>query len=251
MTRAYMTRQQSSRLRVATFGVTLSGVTVSPNKLFDYLDGKLPAQEREELEAQMANDSTLLRQLAMARKLRETMPGSQEILGALEESSVDRRGAILSRRVGLVFIVLVFLNVFLGLWFIFLKEKPSAKARDTEVRQQVHRSLEKAAASAIPTPSIEADEIKISATAQQKEIVAGNVIAAATAAGGSGAKALDDENGIVVLVDIPKSREMDFRTKLVPLGASTPGPIEEKSSQPNERRFLQVRVIEAAPKTNP
>jgi anti-sigma factor RsiW len=218
---------------------------MTPQKLFDYLDGKLPAQEREELEARMAKDSALLRQLAIARRLRETMPGSQEVIGSLEENAETKRGAILSRRVALAFIVLVFLNVFIGLWFIFQKQRPSAKARDASMRQQLQQSLEKAAASAMPTPNIEADEIKITPPAQQEEAAANKVIAAASAAGGSGAKALSDETGIVVLVDIPKNREMDFRQSLVALGAPLPAPIEEKSFQPNERKFLQVRVLKA------
>ncbi len=221
---------------------------MSPNKLFDYLDGKLPAKEREELEEKMANDSTLLRQLAMARKLREAMPGSSELIGSLGESSAaDRRSAILTKRVALASIVLVFLNVFIGLWFIFQKEKPSAKAHDADMRQQVERSLEKAAASAMPTPNIEADEIKISTAADQKEEVAKKVISAATEAGGSGGKALDDENGIVVLIDIPKNREMDFRRSLVALGAPVPSPVDQTASKPNERKFLQVRVTKSVP----
>jgi anti-sigma factor RsiW len=222
-------------------------VTVSPNKLFDYLDGKLPSQERAELEAQMANDSNLLRQLAIARKLRDAMPGSPEMVGSLDESA-DRRGAVLSRRVALAFIVLVFLNVFIGLWFIFLKQKQSSKPRDLEVQRQVEQSLAKAAVAAMPTPNIEADEIKISASPQQREEeVADKVIATATAAGGSAAKALNDESGIVVLVDIPKNRERDFRQNLVALGASKPVTIEEQAASPNKRKFLQVHVTKAAP----
>ena len=220
---------------------------MSPNKLFDYLDGKLPSREREELEARLANDSTLLRQLAIARKLRETMPGSEEVIGSLEsdERKNIERGAIISRRVGLAFIVLVFLNVFIGLWFIFQKEKPSAKAHDADVRKQVEQSLEKTAVSAMPTPNIEADEIKIKAPPQQQEEVANKVISAATEVGGSGGKALTDESGIVVLIDLPKNREMDFRRKLVALGAAPPAPVDENASMPNERKFLQVRVVKA------
>ena len=219
---------------------------MSPNKLFDYLDGKLPPQEREELEARMANDSALLRQLAIARKLHETMPGSGEIIGSLDSGTQKtERGAIISRRVGLAFIVLVFVNVFIGLWFVFQKEKPSTKARDAEMRYQVEQSLEKAAASAMPTPNIEADEIKISAPAAQEEEIANKVISAAKEVGGSGGKALNDENGIVVLIDIPKNREMDFRRRLVALGAAPPAPIDEAASKPDERKFLQVRVVKA------
>ena len=220
-------------------------MNVPPQKIFDYLDGKLPAPEREELEQKMANDSNLLRQLAMARKLREAMPGSQEVIGSVDEpSAADRRGAILSRRVALAFIVLVFLNVLIGLWFIFQKEKKIGKSRDTDVRQQVEQSLAHAAVAAMPTPNIEADEIKISAPADQQEQTVQKVISAATEAGGVGAKALSDENGIVVLVDLPKSRELDFRNKLVALGGPSPPPIEESRS-PNDRKFLQVRVVKA------
>ena len=221
---------------------------MSPNKLFDYLDGKLPAKEREELEAQIANDSTLLRQLAMARKLREAMPGSGEVIGPLGEDSMDdRRGAVLARRVALAFIILVFLNVLFGLWVVFYKGKPSTKAHgDDAIRKQVEQSIEKAAATAMPTPNIEADEIKITTPAQQKEDVAQQIISAAKQAGGSGGKALDDENGIVVLVDLPKEREMDFRRKLVPLGAPVPESIDENAAAASGRRFLQVRVTTPA-----
>jgi hypothetical protein len=219
---------------------------MSPNKLFDYLDGKLPVEERQELEEKMANDSSLLRQLAMVRRLREAMPNSGEVIGSLEEdSTADRRGAVLTKRVALAFIVLVFLNVFIGLWFIFQKEKPSSKAREADMRQQVEQSLEKAAAVAMPTPNIEADEIKIAAPAPQAGEIADKVISAAMQTGGSGGKALNDENGIVVLIDLPKDREMDFRRRLVALGAAPPAPINESASKPNERKFLQVRVVKA------
>ena len=113
------------------------------------------------------------------------------------------------------------------------------------MRQQVEQSLEKAAASAMPTPNIEADEIKITAPALQEEEIAKKVIATATEAGGSGNKALSDENGIVVLIDIPKNREIDFRRGLVALGAPPPAPVDENASKPNERKFLQVRVVKA------
>lgn len=220
-------------------------VNVPPQKLFDYLDGKLPAPEREELEQKMGNDSNLLRQLAIARKLREAMPGSQEVIGSVDDvSAADRRGAILSRRVALAFIVLVFLNVCIGLWFIFQSEKKTAKSRDTDVRQQVEQSLAHAAVSAMPTPNIEADEIKITTPVEQQEQTVQKVISAATEAGGVGAKALSDESGIVVLIDLPKSRELDFRNKLVALGGPSPPPVEESRS-PNDRKFLQVRVVKA------
>jgi anti-sigma factor RsiW len=226
---------------------------MSPNKLFDYLDGKLPAAERAELETRLAIDSVLQRELAIARKIHAGMPGgSHEVIGSLESAS-NGRGAILGRRVALAFIVLVFVNVLIGLGFIFQKErKPADAKRDAGIRQQLEQSLGKAAASALPTPNLETDEIKIIAPALQDEAIANQVIAAATAAGGSGAKALSDESGIVVLVDVPKSQEEPFRKRLVPMDAHLPA-IEKPAqpSAPNERKFLQVRIVRPSAEKEP
>ena len=145
-------------------------MNVPPQKLFDYLDGKLPAPEREELEQKMADDSNLLRQLAIARKLREAMPGSQEVIGSVDEvSPADRRGAILSRRVALAFIVLVFLNVLIGLWFIFQNEKKTRSRATPACGSKWNSHSLMRPWLAMPTPNIEADEIKISAPAEQQE----------------------------------------------------------------------------------
>jgi hypothetical protein len=218
---------------------------MSPNKLFDYLDGKLSAAERAELESRLATDSVLQRELAIARKIHSAMPGgSQELIVSLEANS-NGRGAILGRRVALAFVVLVFVNVLIGLGFIFQKERKPDARRDVGIRQQLEQSLEKAAASALPTPNLEADEIKITAPVSQSEAIVKQVVAAATAVGGSGAKALADESGIVVLVDIPQSQEELFRQRLVPMDPQLP--TIEKSAQPpppNERKFLQVRIIQ-------
>jgi len=221
---------------------------MTPKKLFDYLDGKLPAREREELELRIANDAQLQRELAIARKLHESIPESQEVIGSLDGAGSTQRGAVLGRRVAVAFAVLVFVNVIIGLWFIFQHaKKPAGDNRsETQVRRELEQSLEKAAASAWPTPNIEADEIEIVAPALQDESVA-QVIAAAASLGGSGAKALADERGIVVLVDLPRNREAEFRQKLVALGApsSAAGETSAKASRPNERRFLQVRIVKA------
>lgn len=219
---------------------------MSPNKLFDYLDGKLPAREREELEQRIANDATLQRELAIARKLHDGMRDSSEVVGSIEGPL--ERGAILGRRVALAFAVLFFVNVVIGLAFIFWHEKKPADTRRKEaaMRQQLEQSAERAAATALPTPNLESDEIKITAPAGQGEAMTANVIAAAVAADGSGAKAMSDENGIIVLVDIPRDREDDFRNRMVPLGAHLP-PLDTsiKPGPPNERKFLQIRIVSA------
>jgi anti-sigma factor RsiW len=42
---------------------------MNPDKLFDYLDGRLPAPERAALEKQLISDRQLQRELAVARQI--------------------------------------------------------------------------------------------------------------------------------------------------------------------------------------
>jgi len=225
---------------------------MSPNKLFDYLDGKLAAREREQLERQIVINPVLQRELAIARKLHNGIRDASEVIASLDDPSTNR-GAILSRRVALAFIVLVFLNVLIGVWFIFHQEKKrSAGSGETGIRRQVEQSVEKAATSAFPLPNLESDEIKIVAPVSETAAIASKTIAAAVADGGSGAQALADENGTIILIDIPKDREIDFRDQLAKLGAELPAINNStKPANPNERKFLQIRIVKAGADKKP
>src|SRR5437588_51648 len=46
---------------------------MSPDKLFDYLDGKLSTRERAELEQRLTSDQQLQRELAVARRIHASM----------------------------------------------------------------------------------------------------------------------------------------------------------------------------------
>ena len=48
---------------------------MNPDKLFDYLDGRLPAAERAALEEQLISDRQLQRELAVARQIHAGMHG--------------------------------------------------------------------------------------------------------------------------------------------------------------------------------
>ena len=48
---------------------------MNPDKLFNYLDGKLSSTEREELEDQLIRDPELQREFAMARNIHQRMSG--------------------------------------------------------------------------------------------------------------------------------------------------------------------------------
>ena len=64
---------------------------MNPDKLFDYLDGRLSAAERAALEDQLISDQQLQRELAVARRIQAAMgDGSREVLLA---SQADVTGA--------------------------------------------------------------------------------------------------------------------------------------------------------------
>ncbi len=47
---------------------------MNPDKLFDYLDGKLPPNERTELEERFMSDPQARKELAIAREVHSNMP---------------------------------------------------------------------------------------------------------------------------------------------------------------------------------
>jgi hypothetical protein len=231
-------------------GVTVAALKMNPDKLFDYLDGNLPAAEREQLEERIAEDSQLQRELIVARKIHREMGGSREVLGVAEETpAVGTRGAAIGRHVAIAFFVLVLVNVFIGIMFIIgRKPKNDLGPQEAAIRAQLTASLEKTAGLALPAPTL-ADEIKITASASERDAVADKIIAIATRLGGSGTKGLPDDSGVIVWVEVPGDRESSFRSALVPLRAS-PLPAEPSTANggsPNAKRILQIRISDSEP----
>lgn len=227
---------------------------MNPDKLFDYLDGRLPVGEREELEKRIAGDPQLQRELTVARKIHRGMGESREVLGVDDEAdAVKARGVTIGRRVALAFFVLVLVNVFIGITFIIgRKPKADLDPQEAAIRAQLTASLEKTAGAALPVSSL-VDEIEIAASASECDAVASRIIAIAAQLGGSGTKGLPDANGVVVWVEVPGDRERSFREALVSLGAS-PLPAEspaEKTSIPNEKKILQIRISDTEPRKTP
>ena len=216
---------------------------MSPDKLFDYLDGKLSSQERAELERQLAADTHLQRQLVIAREIHSRMRGSPEVL--LEDDATAKRGAILGRRVAIAFAVLVFMNVVFGLYAIgFLEKKKRARPTEEQNRKEFAQALDKAAAAALPVPTLDVDEIKIDAPAKQRDAMTNKVIAAAKQSGGSAVKNLSDDNGLLLFAEIPTERVEQFRGALKKLGAILPA--STSTNAPSGKAILQIRIIEVA-----
>lgn len=231
---------------------------MNPEKLFDYLEGKLPAAERARLESELATDPQLQRELAIAREMHRRSRGSREVLGESEEVSVPAApSGKLGRRLMAVFALLVLVNVLVGIAFIIGKnksEKPGdLRARELAMRQQLTASLQKTAETALPAPTLEADEIFLSAPAREREALANNVVMLATQSGGSAAKAPPDADGITVLAEIPASREDEFRQALAPLAQtdfSSPRPRRESPGS-REKVNIYLRITQAARPPNP
>src|SRR5437763_16084792 len=90
---------------------------MNPDKLFDYLEGKLSPSERAELEERLMSDPQLRQELAVARQIHTNMGDSREILGVAEPTH-EERGAVLGRRIAIAFSVLVFAHVVFGIYAI-------------------------------------------------------------------------------------------------------------------------------------
>ena len=215
---------------------------MNPDKLFDYLDGRLPPDERADLDQRFMSDPEARRELAVARQIHANMSGdSREVVGVGDVTSASERGAVLARRIMTFFIVLVTANVTFGIYAIFfMKNRQRARERTEENRTKLAQSLSQTAAAALPTPTLGIEEITFNAPTTERDEIANKVIAAASQSGGSATKNLNNENGILIFAEIPTARLNEFRDRLKKLGASVPAAVAEPGA--SEKTILQVRI---------
>src|SRR5439155_552203 len=114
--------------------------------------------------------------------------GSREVIEESEEIDIPPPSGKLGRRVATAFALLVLLNVLVGIAFI-IGEKKSQKpadlrARELAIREQLMASLQKTAETALPLPTLATDEMHLSASVNEYESVANNVVMLATQCGG-------------------------------------------------------------------
>jgi hypothetical protein len=231
---------------------------MNPDKLFDYLEGRLSPKERAALEQQLMSDEQLQREFAVARQIHAGMRGDSREVVLPAPPDVPEQGRKMAIRIGVAFMVLMFVNVGIGLWFIFRHEtqNPNRALLEAQAREQIRKSLQQAAATALtPSPSLGVSEITISAAQGRLDIVANEVVALAGKLGGSATKGLPDEHRIGLLVDIPSNRESEFRAaigsvvaeKPIPAktGRETPGPTTPATA---EKKSFVVQIVEAAAK---
>jgi hypothetical protein len=227
---------------------------MNPEKLFDYLEGNLPETERGQLEERLAADPQLQRELAIAREMHQRSRGSREVMLEGNDAEIPLPPKPLGRRVATAFAALVLLNVLIGIAFIIGKKGERTgelRAREEATRQQLVASLQKTAETSMPLPTI-ADEVHLPAAIAERDRIADNVIMLAKQSGGSAVKALADDKGVTVIVDVPSIRADEFRRSLAPLAsADYSPPPAEKPASPEKRTIMQVRIGDPLPSPAP
>jgi hypothetical protein len=230
---------------------------MNPDKLFDYLDGRLPAAERAALEEQLISDQQLQRELAIARQIHASMRGNSREVVLSPQPDVTERGRKMALRVGAAFIILMAVNVGIGLWLIARHEtkNPNRVLLEAQTRQQITKSLEHAATVALtPLPSLGVSEITISVAPGRLDAVSDEVVAMVGRLGGSATKGLPDEHHIGVLADLPSNRESEFRAAIASIaggasGSATPATTEGApgltTSAATEKKSFVVEIVES------
>jgi hypothetical protein len=231
---------------------------MNPDKLFDYLEGRLPATERAALEERLISDKQLQRELMVARRIHSGMRGDSREVLVPPRSDVTEQGRKMALRVGTAFIILMAVNVGIGLWLIARHESrnPNRALLETQMRKQITNSLENAAASFTPAP-LGVGEIIVPAATGKLESVGDEVVTIATRLGGSATKGLVDHGRLSVLVDLPSNRDPEFRAAILTMVGETPGsPTPATATQPSgstipaiaEKKSFVVQVVEQSAK---
>jgi hypothetical protein len=226
---------------------------MNPDKLFDYLDGRLPPSERAALEEQLISDKQLQRQFAVAREIHAGMRGdSREVVLPTSLDVPQQGGQKKAIRIGVAFMILMLVNVGIGLWFIFRHESknPNRPLLEAQMRQQIATSIERAG-TLTPAPNVlGVTEITIAAAGGKIDSVANEVVTIAARLGGSATKGLQDSGRLNVLVDVPSNREQEFRAAVASIGGNTPGatpPATAKAPATGEKKSFVVQIVEAKP----
>jgi len=227
---------------------------MNPDKLFDYLDGKLSAIERAALEKQLAADEQLQREFAIARRIHAGMHGNSREVLLPEEPNVPERGRKMARRVGVAFIILMAVNVGAGLWLIARHEarNPNRALLEAQMRQQLTKSLEHAAATELTPAPFGVSEIMISAAPGKLDEVANEITSITSRLGGVTTKGIPEERRLGLLVDLPSNRETEFRAAISAItGGSPSSPAPGETNAPiSTKKSFSVQVIESAPPQN-
>ncbi|PYI78466.1 MAG: hypothetical protein DMF05_11985 [Verrucomicrobia bacterium] len=231
---------------------------MNPDKLFDYLEGRLSPKERAALEEQLISDKQLQREFAVARQIHADMRGDSREVVLPAPPNVPEQGRKMAIRIGVAFMVLMFVNVGIGLWFIFRHESnnPNRPLLEAQMRGQIAKSIERAATLTLAPNALGVTEITLRADPGKLDVVADKVVAIVSKLGGSATKGVPDAGRVSILVDLPSNRESEFRGAVAAIGGNTPGstPPATATSQATvsretmppatERKSFVVQIVE-------
>jgi hypothetical protein len=147
-------------------------------------------------------------------------------------------------------------NVGVGLWLIARHEtkNPNRALLETQMRQQLAKSLEHAAEAALTPAPLGVSEITIATAPGRLDDAANEVVTIAARLGGSATKGLPDKNRISVLVDVPSNREPEFRAAIASLAGGVPNlpapSPHERAAQSSEEKSFAVQIVESSAKQN-
>jgi hypothetical protein len=228
---------------------------MNPDKLFEYLEGGLPVAERTALEQRLISDKQLQRELAVALQIHAGMRGDSREVVLPARPDVTEQGRKMALRVGTAFIILMAVNVAFGLWLIARHEtrNPNRTLLERQMREQIAKSIERAAATLTPAPNaLGVSEITVPAATGKLDAVADEVVTIASRLGGSVTKGLPDQGHLSVLVDMPPNRESEFRAAIASSGGrGSTTPQEPGSMIPatTEKKSFVVQIVEQTEKS--
>ena len=217
---------------------------MNPDKLFDYLEGRLSSKDRAALEEQLMSDKQLQREFAVAQQIHAGIRGETREVVIPAPVDISENGRKMAIRIGVAFMVLMFVNVGIGLWFIFRHESknPNRPLLEAQMREQIAKSIERAATLTPAPNALGVSEITIPAETGKLDSVADKVVAVVSELGGSATKGVPDAGRVSILVDIPANRESEFRAAVASLeGVGSPkSPAPIKSPEPGSSAYADA-----------
>ena len=201
----------------------------------------------------MMSDKQLQREFAVARQIHGGMRGDSREVILPVATDVSERGRTMAIRIGVAFMILMFVNVGIGLWFIFRHESknPNRPLLEAQMREQIAKSIESAAA-LTPAPNVlGVDEISVAAETGRLDAVADKVVAIVSKLGGSATKGVPDAGRLSILVDLPANRESEFRGSIATISGDGPASTPPATAAPLgtiEKKSFVVQLTEAPSK---
>jgi hypothetical protein len=221
---------------------------MNPDKLFDYLDGRLSAHERASLEERLMSDKQLQREFAVARQIHAGMRGESREVVLPAQPDVSEQGRKMAIRVGVAFMVLMFVNVGIGLWFIFRHESnnPNRPLLEAQMRAQIAKSIERAGALTPAPNALGVTDITIPAETGKLDTVADKVVGIVSELGGSATKGVPDAGRLRILVDLSANRESEFRAAIASITGGSSDSTAPATVTPatTEKKSFVVQVVE-------